>query len=299
MSEIKSMAIIGAGTMGCGIAMTAATCGIKSYQVDISTEQLERAKKYHAKTLRRNVEKERMTQQQADEAASRISYHADVAEAKDADWAVEAVLEEIELKKKVYLRMQETFRPDVVLATNTSSISITELGKAVGDDDSRVIGMHFFNPVPVMKLVEVVMGEKTSPETTQRTIELAERMGKTPVPANDRPGFVSNRVLMPMINEAFHAWTEGVAEPQDIDQIMVLGCNFPMGPLRLADYIGLDVCVNIMNVMKEGLGSDKYAPDSKLVELVGQGHLGDKTGRGVFDHSAKPPKTSKPATAGV
>ncbi|MHC5048802.1 MAG: 3-hydroxyacyl-CoA dehydrogenase family protein [Planctomycetota bacterium] len=298
MTEVKSIAVIGAGTMGCGIAMTAATSGIKAFQIDISADQLERAKAYHAKTLKRNVDKERMTQAEADAAAAHITYHTNINDARDADWAVEAVLEEIDLKKDVFRTMQKTFGPDVVLATNTSSISITDLAAAVGDDARRVIGMHFFNPVPVMKLVEVVKGKQTSAETTKRTLELAERMGKTPVPANDSPGFVSNRVLMPMINEGFHAWADGVAEPEDIDQIMVLGCNFPMGPLRLADYIGLDVCVNIMNVMRDGLGSDKYAPAPKLVELVKQGHLGNKTGRGVYDYTQKE-KKAKAVTAGA
>ncbi len=292
MAEVKSLAVIGAGTMGSGIALTAATSGIRVYQIDISPQQVERARAYHTKTLKRNVEKQRMTQTQADEAAARISYHGDVADAADADWAVEAVLEQIEVKKKVFATLKQTFRDDVVLATNTSSISISQLASAVGDAADRVIGMHFFNPVPVMKLVEVIKGQQTSETTTQRTLALAERMGKTPVPANDRPGFVSNRVLMPMINEAFHAWAEGVAEPEHIDQIMVLGCAFPMGPLRLADYIGLDVCVNIMKVMHEGLGDDKYAPCPRLVELVDQGRLGDKTGRGVFDYTQQKAKNT-------
>lgn len=287
MPEVNSIAVIGAGTMGSGIALTAATSGLGVYQIDVSDEQVERARGYHAKTLKRNVDKDRMTQQQADEASARLSYHTCIAEAVDADWAVEAVLEELALKKSVFAEMKQIFRPDVVLATNTSSISITALGESVGDGAPRVIGMHFFNPVPVMKLVEVIKGDRTSDETTRRTLDLATRMGKTPIPANDRPGFVSNRVLMPLINEAFHAWAEGVAEPQHIDQIMVLGCNFPMGPLRLADYIGLDVCVNIMNVMRVGLKSDKYAPCPKLVELVEKGRLGDKTGRGVFDHGGR------------
>ncbi len=287
MSEVCSIAVIGAGTMGSGIALAAALApggGIRAYQVDVSTEQLDRAKAYHAKTLKRNVDKGRMTQPDADDAATRITYHTDIADAADTDWAVEAIVEDLALKQKVFGAMKDTFAPGVVLATNTSSISISKLAEAVGDAAGRVIGMHFFNPVPIMKLVEVIKGDATSETTTARTLELARRMGKTPVPANDRAGFVSNRVLMPLINEAFHAWTDGVAEPADIDQIMVLGCNFPMGPLRLADYIGLDVCLNIMNVMREGLGSDKYAPCPKLVELVEQGHLGDKTGRGVFEH---------------
>ena len=287
MSEVSSIAVIGAGTMGSGIALVAALTpggGIRAYQVDVSAGQLKKAKTYHAKTLKRNVDKGRMTQPDADDAAARITYHTDMAEAADTDWAVEAIVEDLVLKQKVFGAMKDTFGSDVVLATNTSSISISKLAEAVGDAAGRVIGMHFFNPVPIMKLVEVIKGEATTEATTKRPPALAERMGKTPVPANDRAGFVSNRVLMPLINEAFHAWADGVAEPGDIDQIMVLGCNFPMGPLRLADYIGLDVCVNIMNVMRDGLGSDKYAPCPKLVELVEQGHLGDKTGRGVFEY---------------
>ena len=181
--------------------------------------------------------------------------------------------------------MLEIFRDDVVLATNTSSISITEIASVAEDQAPRVIGMHFFNPVPVMKLVEVINGLATSAETTARTIALAERMGKTPVPANDRAGFVSNRVLMPMINEAFYAWMEGVAEPEHIDAIMQLGCNFPMGPLRLADFIGLDVCHDILMVLHRELGQDKYFPCSKLRQLVTAGRLGDKTGHGVYEHA--------------
>ena len=282
MTQVNSIAVIGAGTMGSGIALTAASSGLRARQIDVSEPQLQRAKAYHAKTLQRNVDKERMTRDQADETAARISYHTDMADAADTDWAVEAVLEEIDIKKDVFGKMKTLFGPDVVLASNTSSISISQLAASVGDAAGRVIGMHFFNPVPVMKLVEVIKGEQTSEETTNRTLALAERMDKTPVPANDRPGFVSNRVLMPLINEAFHAWAEGVAEPAHIDEIMVLGCAFPMGPLRLADYIGLDVCVNIMRVMQEGLQSDKYAPCPKLLELVEQGRLGDKTGGGVY-----------------
>ena len=276
--------------MGSGIALAAAMSagsdsggGMKVYQVDVSHEQPDRARAYHRKTLDRSVEKDRLTRAEADGVAARVSYHADLAEAADADWAVEAVLEKIDLKKNVFRQMQGTFRPDVVLATNTSSISITELATAVGDDAPRVIGMHFFNPVPIMKLVEVVKGRATSDETMRRTIELAKKMGKTPVPANDRAGFVSNRVLMPMINEAFHAWMEGVAEPADIDEIMKLGCNFPMGPLRLADFIGLDVCHDIMMVLYRELGDQKYFPCPKLRQLVTAGRLGDKTGRGVYE----------------
>jgi len=285
MTDVKSMAVIGAGTMGSGIALTAASGGIKAYQVDVSAEQLDRARTYHEKTLKRNVEKERMTRQQADEAAQRITYCAEMADAKDADWVVEAASESADLKKKLFGQMVRTFSDNVVLASNTSSISITDIATATDGAAARVIGMHFFNPVPVMKLVEVVKGLETSDETTQRTIALAEAMGKTPVPANDRAGFVSNRILMPMINEAFYAWMEGVAEPQHIDEIMKLGMAHPMGPLRLADLIGLDVCHDIMMVLYNELGQDKYFPCPLLRQLVTAGRLGDKTGRGVYDHS--------------
>ena len=287
MAEVKSMAVIGAGTMGSGIALTAATSGIRAFQVDVSAEQLEKAKSYHSKTLGRNVEKQRMTKAQADEALARVSYHQKMTEARDADFVVEAASENADLKKKIFQQMAETFRKDVILATNTSSISITTIAASVGDAASRVIGMHFFNPVPLMKLVEMINGLATSEQTTQRTIDLAKALGKTPIPANDRAGFVSNRVLMPMINEAFYAWMEGVALPADIDEIMKLGCNFPMGPLRLADFIGLDVCHDIMMVLYRELGDQKYFPCPKLRQLVTAGRLGDKTGHGVFEYSTK------------
>ncbi len=285
MTDVKSIAVIGAGTMGGGIALTTSMSGITAFQIDVSPDQLERAKAYHAKTLARNVEKQRMTQAEADEAAGRIHYTDDMAEAKEADWAIEAATENLDLKKKIFGKMLSTFRRDVVLATNTSSISLTTLATSVGDAADRVIGMHFFNPVPVMKLVEVIKGLATSEETTRRTLELAQRLGKTAVPANDRPGFVSNRILMPMINEAFYAWMEGVAEPAHIDEIMKLGMAHPMGPLRLADLIGLDVCHDVMMVLYEGLGQDKYFPCPLLRQLVEAGRLGDKSGQGVFDYT--------------
>jgi 3-hydroxybutyryl-CoA dehydrogenase len=282
---IKTLAVIGGGTMGSGIALIAATNAINAIVVDISDSQLEGAKVYHTKQLDRAVFKERMTREEADIAQTRLSYVALMSEASDADWVVEAATENVEIKKSIFSQMSETFRDDVVLATNTSSISITDLASSVPEAAHRVIGMHFFNPVPVMKLVEVIRGKETSEETTAATIALSEAMGKIPIPANDSAGFISNRVLMPMINEAFHAWTDGVAEPEDIDSIMKLGCAFPMGPLRLADYIGLDVCRDIMMVMYHGLGEDpKYLPNEKLVNLVEQGQLGDKSGRGVYKY---------------
>lgn len=289
-AEVKSMAVIGAGTMGSGISLTAAIAGIDAFQIDVSSEQLGRSKKGHGKILNRNVEKGRMEPADAEAAANRIQYVSNMGDAKDADWAVEAVFESADLKKTLFKEMQATFRKDIVLASNTSSISITDIATAVGDEDApRVIGMHFFNPVPVMKLVEVIKGLATSEETTARTIALAERMGKTPVPANDRAGFVANRVLMPMINEAFFAWMEGVAEPEHIDEIMKLGCNFPMGPLRLADFIGLDICHDILMVLYKELGDQKYFPCPKLRQLVTAGRLGDKSGRGVFNYNGGSP----------
>ena len=286
-SDVKTIAVVGAGTMGSGIALTAASSGFRVYQIDVSQYQLNRAQSYHKKTLARNVEKQRMSQLQADETLARITFHTDMSEARGADWAIEAATENAEVKKKIFAKMRETFPAPAVLATNTSSISITDLASSLGPDAERVIGMHFFNPVPVMKLVEVIKGLATSPQTTQRTIDLAKGMGKTPIPANDRAGFVSNRVLMPMINEAFYAWMEGVAQPQDIDEIMKLGCNSPMGPLRLADFIGLDVCHDIMMVLWRELALPKYAPCPLLRQLVAAGRLGDKTGRGVYEYPAK------------
>ena len=284
--SVQKIAVIGGGTMGSGIALTSATSGIDAVIIDINEDQLGRAKTYHEKQLARAVSKERMTQDETEVAMKHISYVNSMSDASDADWAVEAATENIDIKKLIFLQMHETFGEHVVLATNTSSISITDLASAIPEAKHRVIGMHFFNPVPVMKLVEVIKGKETSEETTMATIALSEQMGKIPVPANDRAAFVSNRVLMPMINEAFHAWTDGVAEPEGIDSIMKLGCAFPMGPLRLADYIGLDVCRDIMMVMYNGLDENpKYLPNKKLVELVEQGRLGDKSGQGVYEYN--------------
>jgi 3-hydroxybutyryl-CoA dehydrogenase len=285
MTQVKSVAVIGAGTMGSGIAYTAAVNGVRAYQIDLAEEQIERARAYHARTFSRSVEKERLTGERAEKAKQLISYHAEMGEASAAEWVVEAVVEDVAIKQKLFWQMLEVFGSDTVLATNTSSISITKIAAEVEDQAYRVIGMHFFNPVPVMKLVEVIRGLATSDETTQRTLDFAKQLGKVPIPADDRAGFVSNRVLMPMINEAFHAWMEGVAEPEHIDEIMKLGCNFPMGPLRLADFIGLDVCHDILMVLFNELGRDKYFPCPKLRQLVVAGRLGDKTGRGVYDYA--------------
>ncbi len=284
MSHSNSIAVVGAGTMGAGIALVGATSGMKSVQIDVSDAALDKARALHAKTLARNVQKERMTQAEADAAAAKIEYANALDAVAGASFAIEAASERLDLKKSIFADLRSRLSEDAILATNTSSISITEIATAVPGAEDRVIGMHFFNPVPVMKLVEVITGLQTSEDTAHRTIALAEGMGKTPILANDRAGFVSNRVLMPMINEAFYAWMDGVAEPEAIDGIMKLGCAFPMGPLRLADFIGLDVCHHIMMVLYNELGDQKYFPCPRLRQLVNAGRLGDKTGHGVYEH---------------
>lgn len=288
MSTINSLGVIGAGQMGGGIAQVAAVSGINVTVFDAFPGAVEKCKGVHKKSLAKFVEKAKMTQADADAALARIKYTENLDGLRGSDWVVEAVVEDVKVKKDLFGKLAAMFPSDgVVLATNTSSISITEIATAAGASAHRVVGMHFFNPVPLMQLVEVIPGIQTSPDVTERTIALATRMGKTPLRANDRAGFISNRVLMPMINEAFYAWMEGVAEPEAIDGIMKLGCNFPMGPLRLADFIGLDTCAHIMNVLAEGLNSDRYRPCPLLRQLVTAGRLGDKTGRGVFEYAKK------------
>lgn len=292
MPEVKTLAVIGSGQMGGGIAQVAATAGINAIAYDAHQGSLDKAKKLHEKLMARAVEKGRMEQGDADAALGRISYTTKWDDMAGADWVVEAAVENADIKAEIFTKLAQTFdRDDVVLATNTSSISITQIAASAevarAGAGQRVIGMHFFNPVPVMKLVEVINGLATSPEVTRRTIELSEKMGKEAHAANDRAGFISNRVLMPMINEAFYAWMEGVAEPEDIDAIMRLGMAHPMGPLRLADFIGLDTCVFIMDVLAEGLNNDRYRACPLLKQLVTAGRLGDKTGRGVFEYGQK------------
>ncbi|HBS30076.1 MAG TPA: 3-hydroxybutyryl-CoA dehydrogenase [Phycisphaerales bacterium] len=290
MPELSTIAIIGAGQMGGGIAQAAATSALRAIVHDPFPGALDKCKALHAKLLARAVEKGKMSQPDADAARARISYTPNLDDLRPAQWVIEAVVEDAKVKKDLFARLAALFPdPAVVLATNTSSISITEIATAAGPAPSqaRVVGMHFFNPVPVMQLVEVIPGLATSPEVTERTVALAARLGKTPLKANDRAGFVSNRVLMPMINEAFYAWMEGVADPDAIDGIMKLGCNFPMGPLRLADFIGLDTCAHIMNVLADGLNSERYRPCPLLKQLVTAGRLGDKSGRGVFEYPGR------------
>ena len=283
MSEIKRVGVIGSGQMGGGIAQVAAVSGFETVVMDTSADQVALCEKTHDKLLARAVEKGKMSEDDAKAAKSRLTYVTDIKELSQSDIVVEAVVENAEVKKSIFKQLSGMLTGDQILASNTSSISITEIAAAT-DCPERVIGMHFFYPVPVMKLVEVINGLATDANVTERVIKLAGDMGKTAVPANDRAGFVSNRVLMPMINEAFYAWMEGVAEPEHLDQIMKLGCNHPMGPLELADFIGLDTCAHIMNVLADGLHSERYRPCPKLEQLVVAGRLGRKSGHGVFQY---------------
>jgi 3-hydroxybutyryl-CoA dehydrogenase len=287
MTSIKTIGIIGAGQMGGGIAQVAAVSGLSVVVHDPFPGAAERCQAAHRKSLSKFVEKQKLSQADMDAALARVRYVPALDGLTGADWVIEAVVEDARVKAELFGRLAGMFTGEQVLATNTSSISITQIAAAAGPAAARVVGMHFFNPVPLMQLVEVIPGVQTSPEVVERTIALATKLGKTPLKASDRAGFISNRVLMPMLNEAFYAWMEGVAEPEAIDGIMKLGCNFPMGPLRLADYIGLDTCANIMNVLAEGLNSERYRPCPLLRQLVAAGRLGDKTGRGVYEYGKK------------
>jgi len=277
------VAVIGAGTMGNGIAQVFATCGHDVTMIDVSADALEKGLKAVRGSLARVVKKGTLSQEAADQAVARIQPATTIADARHADLAIEAATENPALKFSLFSELDRACRPEVVLASNTSSISITEIAAKTGRPD-RVIGMHFMNPVPVMQLVEVIRGQATSDATTASVMELAKALGKTPVEVNDYPGFVSNRVLMPMINEAVYCVMEGVAKPEAIDTVMKLGMAHPMGPLALADLIGLDTCLAILEVLHRGLGDDKYRPCPLLRRMVAAGHLGRKAGRGFYSY---------------
>jgi 3-hydroxybutyryl-CoA dehydrogenase len=280
---MKNIVVIGGGTMGNGIAHTAAASGFDVTLVDVSEAILQRAVKTITGNLQRGVDKGKMTAEQRDEVVSRIRTNTELSPAGDADIVIEAIIEKQEAKTELFARLDTIARPECILASNTSSISITKIAAATSRPD-KVIGMHFMNPVPVMTLVEVIRGIATSDETYMKVEDLSKRMGKTPIEVNDYPGFISNRVLMPMINEAIFALYEGVATREAIDGVMKLGMNHPMGPLTLADFIGLDVCLAILRVLEQGFGDPKYRPCPLLVKMVDAGWLGKKSGRGFYDY---------------
>jgi 3-hydroxybutyryl-CoA dehydrogenase len=286
MSDTKAIAVLGAGTMGNGIAHVCARSGFNVLLFDVDQKALYRALDTIRANIAREVAKEKLTQLQADEARSRITLTTSLKDLATASLSVEAATERFEIKSTIFRDLDRVLPNDAILATNTSSISITKIA-AQTKRPEQVIGMHFFNPVPVMKLVEVIRGLQTSQATFDTVFSLAQQLGKTPVEVNDAAGFISNRVLMPLINEAIYSVMEGVATPEAVDQVFVLGMAHPMGPLTLADFIGLDVCADIMRVLAEGLGNAKYNPCPLLVRMVDAGWLGRKSGRGFYTYPAK------------
>ncbi len=282
---MENITVIGAGTMGNGIAHVFAQNGFKVNLVDVNAEALERAVKTIGKNLDRMVAREKLTEEQKSETLQRLTTTTDMKEGvKNAALVVEAATENEDLKLKIFRQLDELSPKDAVLATNTSSIPITRIA-AVTDRPEKVIGMHFMNPVPVMKLVEVIRGYSTSNATTETVMDVSKKLGKAPVEVNDYPGFVANRVLMPMINEAITTLHEGVAGVEEIDTVMKLGMAHPMGPLQLADFIGLDVCLSILRVMYEGFGRPHHAPCPLLVNMVSAGNLGVKSGEGFYKYT--------------
>ncbi|MFT5681833.1 MAG: 3-hydroxybutyryl-CoA dehydrogenase [Myxococcota bacterium] len=285
-SDIDTIGVIGAGQMGNGIAHVAAFAGYQVVLNDISDAALQRAKATIEKNLARQLKKGRITEDQADAALGRLSFSVDQAPLRDAQLLIEAATENVELKYRIFEGLCKAASPDALLATNTSSISITAIA-AHTDRPERLMGMHFMNPVPVMKLVELIRGMATTDATYAAVKAVSEKMGKTTVEGRDMPGFIVNRVLMPYINEAVQALYEGIASVEDIDIAMKLGTNVPMGPLTLADFIGLDTCLAIMEVLHDGFSDSKYRPSPLLRKYVEAGWLGRKTGRGFYDYSSK------------
>jgi 3-hydroxybutyryl-CoA dehydrogenase len=283
MPDIRNVAVIGAGTMGSGIAQVAASSGYPVTMFDVSSEALSKGTQRIKDSLDRLVKKGTLQANDAAEIQKRVKTASDYGEAKTADIVIEAVFEDEAVKKQTWTKLDVICRAETIFATNTSSISISQLASAV-KNPQRYIGMHFFNPVPVMKLVEVIRGNRTSDETCASVVELSKKMGKSPIEVNDYPGFVSNRVLMPLINEAIFALFEGVAKAEAIDEIFKLGMAHPMGPLTLADFIGLDVCLNIMEVLQKGFGDPKYRPCPLLRQMVAAGKLGRKSGEGFYKY---------------
>jgi 3-hydroxybutyryl-CoA dehydrogenase len=280
---IQNIAVLGAGQMGNGITQVAAAAGYNVMMIDIQQEYVDKGLATIERSLGKLVSKERMSQEDADATLARISLSTDRADCADCDLVVEAVPEIVDLKTSIFAELDSICKPETILASNTSSISISTIADATNRPD-KVIGMHFMNPVPIMKLVEVINGNKTSSETNAAVIEASEKMGKIALSCNDSPGFVSNRILCPMLNEAILTLQEGVAKPEAIDGIMKLGMNHPIGPLALSDLIGLDTVLHIMNVLYEGLKQEKYAPAPLLVQMVEEGKLGRKTGEGFYTY---------------